>query len=184
MLKKMLCTAALLSTAIDVSAQTRWDFLYSGFQHEELGIFLPSATIEGSFTGKDADGDGVLQRGEITSFVIDQLELVDNPDGCQITSCSLLAFSYALTSGKLNFESSWEYSDDFNYSSQHTVAGLQSTHIGVNGSGELSTTTLRWTDRTSFWINPPPVPEPSAAALLSVGLLAAGVYRRRWGQRR
>lgn len=183
MLKKLLCTAALLVTAIDVSAQTRWDFLYSGFQHGELGIFLPSATIEGSFTGADTDGDGMLERGEITSFVIDTLEYVDNPDGCRISSCSLLGFNYGLTSGKLNFESSWTYMDDFNYSTNHIVAGLHSTTTGVNGAGDWSTTTLQWTDRTSFWINPAPVPEPSVAALLSVGLLGAAVYRRRIGRR-
>lgn len=182
MLDKLLPAALMLVTAAGAAAQTRWDFAYSGFQYQsgDLDIFVPSLRIDGSFEGKDVNGDGILQRHELTSFVIDSLEYVTNPDGCRITSCNLAEFSYGLRAGELNFASSWTYSDDFNYSAGTTRAGQFSSVQGQNGSGEWSESTMLWTERTEFWINPAPVPEPSSIALLGAGLAVVGV-RRRWG---
>ncbi|WEF35775.1 PEP-CTERM sorting domain-containing protein [Pseudoduganella chitinolytica] len=179
MLDKLLPAALMVFTAASASAQTRWDFAYSGFHYQELDIFLPSARIDGSFEGTDVNGDGILQRQELTSFVVDTMEYVNNPDGCVMTSCSLSDFSYGIRSGKLDFASSWTYSDDFNYSVGRIKAGQFSSVVGENGSGEWSESTYLWTDRTTFWINPAPVPEPSSIALLGAGVLVVGVWRRR-----
>ncbi|GGC17271.1 PEP-CTERM sorting domain-containing protein [Pseudoduganella buxea] len=181
MLKQLACAVFLAVSAAGVSAQTHWDFMYTGFEHQETGIFDPTLQIQGSFDGVDADLDGILEHNEVTSFTLDTLEYVDNPDGCRINSCSLLSFSYGTHSGKLNFESSSYYADDFNYSYSSVIAGVRSAHQGANGSGESFTTTLVWTDQTKFWIYPvaTPVPEPSTMAMLGAGLLAVGLVRRR-----
>lgn len=179
MLDKLLPAALMLFAAAGASAQTRWDFAYSGFHYQEGNIFLPSARIDGSFEGSDANGDGILQRQEVTSFVVDTMEYVDNPDGCVMTSCSLLDFSYGIKTGKLDFKSTWTYSDDANYSVGRIEAGQFSLVEGSNGSGEWSQSVYLWTDETAFWINPAPVPEPSSIVLLGAGLAVVGGWRRR-----
>lgn len=179
MFDKLLAAALMLGTAAGVSAQTRWDFAYSGFHYQEGDIFVPSARIDGSFEGSDANGDGILQRQEVTSFVVDTLEYVNNPDGCRVSSCSLLDFSYGIRSGKLDFVSTWTYSDDFNYSVGRIETGKFSLVEGFNGSGEWSQSVYSWTEQTAFWINPAPVPEPASMVLLAAGVLVVGVWRRR-----
>ncbi len=180
MLKKLACAAVLAVSAAGASAQTHWEFSYTGFEDQEMGVFDPSYRISGTFDGIDADLDGVLQHDEVSSFTLDGLEYIVDPDGC-VSSCSLLSFNYGTHTGKLNFESSWIYVDDFNYSQTHVIAGVRSVHQGTNGSGEVFSETRAWTNQTTFVITPPvsPVPEPSTMAMLGAGLLAVGFFRRR-----
>ena len=61
MLSKLLCSALLASVAAGATAQT-WNFNYTGFTFlsENREQFLPDATINGSFSGTDRNGDGVI----------------------------------------------------------------------------------------------------------------------------
>jgi hypothetical protein len=179
MLKQLICAAVLAGSAAGASAQTHWDFVYTGFRHLETNTFDPSFQLTGSFDGVDADRDGVLQHTEVTGFTLNGLEYVDNPDGCRITGCSLLSFSYGTRTGSLDFSTVALYSDDFNQSVTTVVSDVHWYHAGENGSGETFTDTYVWTDQTTFGINPAPVPEPATYAMLGAGLLAAGIFRRR-----
>ncbi len=181
MLRQLACAAILTLSAAGASAQTHWEFIYTGFENKETGTFDPAYRIEGSFDGVDADLDGILEHDEVTSFTLNDLEYVDNPDGCRLTWCSLLSFDYGTRSGRLNFETSSYYSDEHAYSQISVIAGVRSVHQGGNSTGNSFSSTYVWTDQTTFWIHPAaaPVPEPSTMAMLGAGLLAAGFLRRR-----
>ena len=74
---KFIVTAGLLLASTFAHAQTsHWAFSYTGFYDQEAAVFLPDMRIDGSFTGVDANGDGVLERGELTSLLVDAKDYV------------------------------------------------------------------------------------------------------------
>src|SRR5690349_9948963 len=70
---------AALAAALAGSAHaesTFREFTYIGLFHEEGGQFLPNASIYGHFDSDDLNGNGVIERNEVTSFVINSQEYV------------------------------------------------------------------------------------------------------------
>ena len=188
MLSKLLCGAILASSAAGALAQT-WDFSYTGFTF--LGAnrqqFLPDATINGSFSGTDRNGDGVIAANELSSFVVHSFWNNDTEftrcarDANVYSACSLDAFSFG-PKDDLAFKVRWSGGDNGYNASWY--GGIETgTWETVNTSyttpGNSAATTYAaawlWSDQTRLAISAAPVPEPSQASLALAGLLALGL---------
>lgn len=176
-----ICSALALFLALSSSAAaTTWQFRYQGFLDGESGAFLPDAKLDGHFSGSDDDGDGVISLAELTGFYVSGHEYV-NPN-CSVPGvgkyCSLDAFSYRLT-GALAFDATESYYDVIGHSNRYIANDrIVSSHYDPYGNEYRSV--RYWTPATTFTITPPPVPEPSMAALALAGLLAL-LWRHRHG---
>lgn len=184
MLKKILSAVALSCSApMALAAPTTWNFSYTGFYSPSEQQFLPDYTIAGSFTGSDSNHNGVIEKAELSSFILQGMEYA----GCATEtipyfSCGLNPFTYALT-GALNFSAGWDSSDGFVSQFYGITSGVGSFLTTIRPGNIEDTFSLEWTDATTLSISPAPVPEPAAASMLLAGaaLLAA---RRRASRRR
>jgi len=130
----------------------------------------------------DGNGNGLLERQELTRFWWDSMEYVQSY-GCPLMDCVLESFSYNLRSGQLDFSSSWSYRDDWAYSSSSAVAGDRIHFFGYTGEGGGSSYDTLWTDQTIFAITPAPVPEAPMALMLAAGLASLALFSRRIKQK-
>jgi len=83
MLTKLMCTLVLGTLAAPASAQTQWDFSYTGFFYTPSNRFEPNWTESGMFAGTDSNGNGQLERQELTRFSWQQIEYIV-PFGCPL----------------------------------------------------------------------------------------------------
>jgi MYXO-CTERM domain-containing protein len=180
--------ALLLASTLAHAQASHWTFSYTGFYDQEAAAFLPGMRIDGSFTGVDANGDGVLERGELTSLLVDAKDYV----ACAASSnasyhCDADSFRFSAESG-LSFSVS-EYAGD---------------PEGLNGGGHFVTTGqmvydyrfdpyataehhLLWTDATMLAMSSalpgsesvPAVPEAPAWMMLLAGVGGIGLWRHR-----
>jgi hypothetical protein len=179
--------AAIASVGLPAQAQTdpnpAWTFSYTGFLDMDSMRFEPGYQLDGFFRGSDADGDGLLELGELSTFYWAYYSYFENPyTGCNGASCRLDDFRYDLRTGQLSFDAQSHYSDEASISTVHTVAGLSITWHGETGYRPPFSTfdsAWQWTDQTRFAISPPPVDEAPALALLPPGLLLLGALARR-----
>ncbi|WP_166876370.1 PEP-CTERM sorting domain-containing protein [Massilia mucilaginosa] len=179
MLKRSLLTAAIGAAMLAPAAQaasTLSQFTYTGFLHEEAGQFLPNAQIYGYFETEDLNGDGVLERSEVTSFVLNGQQYV-GWCGPEVFLCGLFEFSYA-PGAALSFNTAWS-TDPWN---ENGVAGGEATSgFEVREysfwNGNAASYTLRWTEDTMFEISP--VPEPATYGMLALGLGVLALRSRR-----
>jgi len=188
MLSKLLCGAILASSAVGAPAQT-WDFSYTGFTFRgpDRQQFLPDATIKGSFSGTDRDGDGAISATELTSFIVHSFWNSNTEftrcaqDANVYSACSLDAFSFR-PKDDLAFRVTWNGGDNGYTDGWYggIVSGdLEAVHI-VNSTDIYSVGWL-WSDQTRLAVSPAPAPEPSHAAMTLAGLLALAMRLRRRG---
>lgn len=209
-MKFILSTGALLlSTALAQATPIGWAFSYTGFYDTEAGTFLSDMRLDGSFAGTDANRNGVLERGELTSLLFGGKDYV----ACAAASnayyhCGADTFTYSARDG-LAF-SLGEYGGDpegWNSSGHLVTSGQMSYDYQIT---PYATTEhhLMWTDATALALTslqprtskmvlasltsvaPPAavataavataaVPEAPTWALMLAGLAGLGVWRRR-----
>lgn len=182
MFKKLMCLATLGAALAPASAQTFWQFSYTGFMDFDTKQFEPQRSESGFFAGSDDNRNGVLEQSELTRFGWEQVVYIDANNSwneCVLMRCSLQNFSYDLRSGQLDFASEWMYRDDMAYSESRTVAGDMISFYGYLGNGQGSGYTWLWTDQTQFSITPAPVPEPANSPMILAGLGVLGLAARR-----
>lgn len=177
---KHIFSAALLLASVAAHAQAiHWTFSYTGFYDREAAQFLPDMTLSGSFTGSDTNGDGVLDRDELTSLTIGTQDYVACAASSNTTyHCGADSFTFSPDSG-LSF-SVGEYGGD-------AEGWVGSGHIVTTGDAVYDyqfnpdTSTehhLDWTEATSLNMMSA-VPEPASYAMLVAGLAGIALYRRR-----
>lgn len=162
--------AAAIAAALAGNAQadpTLSQFTYTGFFHEEGGQFLPNAWISGSFITDDLNGNGVLERSEVTSFVLNSQEYV-GWCGPEVFMCGLSEFSYT-PGAALSFSTSWSTDpwSEFGVAAGRATSGVEVKEYSY-WMGNSASYTLRWTEDTEFEISP--VPEPATYGMLALGL--------------
>lgn len=188
LLSMLLAASACLIAPAQAQTQPTWTFSYTGFQDADTMQFNPNYRIDGFFSGSDTNGDGWLERGELTRFYWNSYSYFENPyTGCNGAWCRLDDFYYNLHTGQLSFDAQSHYSDIATLSSTRTVSGLSIISHGETGYWPpfyISDSMWQWTGQTQFAISPPPVDEPPMLALLPAGLLAAALLRRAARRRR
>lgn len=188
MLKRLIAVLSLVPGIAAASAQpVDYRFEWRGFMSGDT--WVPDATIFGTFTASDSNGDHIIAADELSAFALnyagwpDPWPIVGCPEGGPgvgfLTDCTLYQFQYR-QGGKLAFvvDARWSF-EGSTYASMHWDAPHAFTSWTVDPPTGGSYT-LQWTAATQFTISPLLVPEPSGWLLLSAGLpIAARRLRRR-----
>ena len=187
---KFIVTAGtlLLATTLAHAQASHWAFSYTGFYDQEAAVFLPDMHIDGSFTGVDANGDGVLERGELTSLLVDAKDYVACAAGSNAYyHCDADSFRFSAGSG-LSFSASESSSDPEGlYGGGHFVTPGQMAYDYKFNPYASSEHHLLWTDATTLSMSAalpdtesvPAVPEAPTWAMLLAGVGGIGLWRRR-----
>ena len=177
-------TALLLGTALAHAESTHWTFTYTGFYDQEAAAFVPDMQIAGSFTGTDANADGVLDIGELNSLTIGSMDYI----ACGTKSnayyhCGADRFAFS-PAGGLSF-SVGEYGSDPEglHSGGHLIESGKLRYDYQITPYNTAEHHLLWTGDTALNMlsaSPvSPVPEAPAWAMLAAGIGAVSVWRRR-----
>jgi hypothetical protein len=160
----------LLSALVACSAQAETvphAFRFTGFFHEQTAQWLPDASLIGSFEGDDANGNGIYELGELSSFFLGEQPYIG---GCREADiCGLFEFSY-VRGGPLNFSASWGVFDE-NFEAY--AGGSVRAGDFARSFSPLGSQVYLWRPETIFSISP--VPEPAVFAMLALGLALIGL---------
>lgn len=145
-------------------------------------------TINGSFSGTDRNGDGVISANELSSFIVHSFWNNDTKftrcaqNANVYSACGLNAFSFG-PNDKLAFTVRWNGGDNGYNASWYGVidTGIWETVNSYTTPGNSAATSYAaawlWSDQTRLTISPAPVLEPAQAALATTGLAALTLGR-------
>ncbi len=177
MLKTIALAALMAASCAANAAHNTWDFSYTGFLDESTGAFLADYTISGSFSGEDLNHDGVLDKSEVFSLMLNGMNFIACAgDSNEFYHCGTDAFDYRI-GGALTLEAGlFSYDPEgFTGGGYSFTAGKSEIDYAYSPFHNMRNARL-WTDQTQFTITPAssgsviPVPEASTWSMLLTGL--------------
>lgn len=179
-MNKLFSTGALLLCCTAAHADPiSWGFSFNGFFDSMSNSFLPDEIIAGSFKGNDLDGDGILEKEELLSLVVGELDYV----ACAPTSnaqyfCGATGFSFSPDTG-LHFSVGSYGSDPEGWVGGGRLITTGDQHYAYEfNPGTTTERHLYWTSETTLTMMSQ-APEPHTWLMLGAGLLAMGWRARR-----
>ncbi|MCC2954037.1 PEP-CTERM sorting domain-containing protein [Massilia sp. IC2-477] len=174
-MKKLLSTGALLlcctAAHADPTESISWGFSFNGFYDSVSDSFLPDEIISGSFKGNDLDSDGVLEKGELLSLVVGELDYI----ACASTSndyyqCGASSFAFSPDAG-LHFSVGSYGQDPEGWVGGGRLITTGDQHYAYDFNPNMTTERhLYWTSDTRLSMMSQ-APEPHTWAMLAAGLL-------------
>lgn len=183
-MKRLISAAALLSCSAFAHAQSsHWAFSYTGFYDQEAALFMPGMRIDGSFAGIDANLDGILERGELTSLKIGEMDYVACAAGSNAYyHCGADSFRFSTGEG-LAFSLGETASDPEGWvGGGHVITTGDMSYEYRFDPYSSTERHLRWTDATVLYMVST-VPEAPEWAMLLLGLLGMSPLLRRFRAR-
>jgi opacity protein-like surface antigen len=203
-MKSLLSTAVLLAAALLLGSApahaqpVHWTFSYTGFQDQEAGVFQPDMVLAGAFSGDDADGDGVLEREELQSLRVGDLDYVAcAAAGNASYHCGADSFLFSPAQGLSFSLGAWGSDPEGWVGGGHLIeSGHMRYDYGFNPGGS-SEQHLLWTEETLLRLAPlalatqsgsaadvprtnaAAVPEPATWTMIVLGLAGIGLWTRR-----
>jgi len=181
-------TLACIAPALAHAAPTTWNFSYTGFDTTLRQVdnwagtdvtttgFRADATVAGSFTGADNNGNGLIELSELTGFTLGRDDYFGcAPSGDMVAyTCSIDRFSFD-PAGTLDVKTSV-----VNYGEVYWSRGIDFTAGSAyneydQGRYTSQALTYAWTGQTRFAAVAAPVPEPAGAGMAAAGVLLLGV---------
>jgi hypothetical protein len=142
--------ATVLALAIPchgaLAGTSEWHFVYTGFEvtsEDQLGIettaYDPAAHIDGRFSGTDVNANGVLEKEELSTLIVQGNYY--QPCGGPYQTCTINAFSFG-PGGVLSFKLEHHSSDPEGYFFFNVwVESGKRMHISFTVSGRDSVIT-------------------------------------------
>jgi len=178
------CTAAYADVAQAGPSNTiSWGFSFNGFFDSVSNTFLPDEVIAGSFQGSDLDHDGLLEKDELLSLVVGELDYVACAAGSNdYYQCGATSFSFSPDAG-LHFSVGSYGQDPEGWVGGGRLITTGDQHYAYEFNPNTTTERhLYWTSDTRLTMLSQ-APEPHTWAMLAAGL--AGLTwraRRRTGR--
>jgi len=176
-MKSLFCTCALLTCSTLAHAQSiHWTFSYTGFYDQEAALFLPDARIEGSFAGTDANGDGVLERNELSALLVGTTDYVACTRQDAYSYCGADRFRFAPGAGlSFNLGQYGRDPEGFSGGGYLVTTGEMSYEYRYDPYASVERH-LHWTDGTVLTMvsGVPEVPAWGMLVVRLVGMWAAG----------
>ena len=195
----VLLAAALPGSTPAHAQPVHWTFSYTGFQDQEAGAFRPELVLSGAFSGDDANGDGVLERGELQSLRVGDLDYV----ACAAASnasyhCGADSFLFSPAQGLSFSLGAWGSDPEGWVGGGHLIESGKLRHDYQFNPGGSSEQHLLWTGATLLQLAPvlamatdagasadvprtnaAAVPEPATWTMFALGLAGVGFWTRR-----
>ncbi|KFI07078.1 PEP-CTERM sorting domain-containing protein [Massilia sp. BSC265] len=167
----LLCCAAHADVArADPASTISWGFSFNGFYDSVSNSFLPEEVITGSFKGNDLNSNGLLEKDELLTLVVGELDYI----ACAPTSnayyqCGATSFSFSQDAG-LHFSVGSYGQDPEGWVGGGRLITTGDQHYAYEfNPGMTSERHLYWTSDTRLTMMSQ-APEPSTWAMLGAGL--------------
>lgn len=165
------CTAAYAEVAHAAPSDTiSWGFSFNGFFDSVSNSFLPEEVIAGSFKGTDLDHDGLLEKDELLSLVVGELDYIAcAADSNAFYQCGATSFSFS-PDGGLQFSVGSYGQDPEGWVGGGRLITTGDQHYAYEFNPGMSTERhLYWTSETRLTMMSQ-APEPHTWAMLAAGL--------------